>query len=59
MALNLAALEAAYEKVDEAVARLKTLIADGAPTKDIADAKAVLAEVVLQFQQVVGIKPMP
>jgi hypothetical protein len=59
MPLNVAAIEIAYEKVDEAVARLKTLIANGATAKDIADQKAVVSEVVLQFQQVVGIKPMP
>jgi len=59
MAFNLAVFESAYEKIDEAVSRLKTLIANGAPAKDIADQKAVVAEVILQFQQIAGLKPMP
>lgn len=57
--LNVATLEAEYEKVEAAVERLKTLIAEGAAAKDIADQKAVVAEVILQFKEVIGAEPMP
>lgn len=59
MALNIAAIEAGYEKVQGAVERLKTLVANGAAAKDIADQKAVVAEVLLQFKEVIGAEPMP
>lgn len=57
--MNLEAFQAAYEKVEAAVDRLKTLNSSGAVKKDIDDQKAVVAEVIEQFKEVAGIDAMP
>lgn len=52
MAFDLVALQALGTKFVAAFMRLQTLIASGAPQKDIADAKALLKEIYDQIDQV-------
>lgn len=57
--INLDAFKAAYAKAQEAMARLNNLVSAGAIQKDIDDQKAVVTEVLTQFNEVAGIVPMP
>lgn len=59
MAFDPNIFKVAFEKVQQAAARLNTLIDQGAVKKDIDDQRAVVAEVVEQLKQVVGVSPMP
>lgn len=57
--MNIAAIQDAAKKVNEAFERLQTLIKEGAIKDDIDAQKHVIAQVIHQAKQVAGIEDMP
>ena len=57
--MTIAEIEAIVSKVNAAVDRLKVLIKSGAVQGDIDAQKAVIAKLVVQFNQVIGTVPIP